>query len=126
MKYFLLSILLMISAQSIKAQSGEKTFNKIAESFLANDYKSLGNHFAGTLDLIIDNNDGTYGKQQAMMMLKDFFAQNKISQFKIKHNGSSNERTYYAVCDMSGSKKSWSLYILLNNDSKIIQLQIEE
>lgn len=126
MKYYLLSILLMISAQSIKAQSGEKTFNEIAKCFLANDFKALGNHFADNLDLIIENNDGTYGKQQAMMMLKEFFTQNKITHFKIKHNGSSNERTYYAVCDMTGSKKSWRLYILLNNDSKIIQLQIEE
>jgi len=116
----------MVSAQSIYAQSGEKTFNKISESFLKNDYKSLGSHFANTLDLIIENNDGTYGKQQALMMLKEFFEQHKITHFKIKHNGSSNERTFYAVCDMSSSKKSWSIYILLNSDSQIIQLQIEE
>lgn len=126
MKYFLLSILLMVSSQSIYSQSGEQTFDKISKTFLKNDYKSLGSHFANTLDLIIETNDGTFGKQQALMILKEFFEKNKISYFKIKHNGSSNERTYYAVCDMSNSNKSWSVYILLNTDSKIIQLQIEE
>lgn len=126
MKYFLLSILLLVSSQSLMAQSGEQTFDKISKTFLKNDYKSLGSYFANTLDLIIETNDGTYGKQQALMILKDFFEKNKISHFKIKHNGSSNERTYYAVCDMSSSNKSWSVYILLNTDSQIIQLQIEE
>jgi len=126
MKYFILSLILILSTQSLFAQSGEKTFNGISDCFMKNDYKNLGKHFAATMDLIIENNDGTFGKQQAMMMLKDFFDQNKISQFKIKHQGSSNERTFYAICSMASSKKNWSVYILLNNQSKIIQLQIEE
>ena len=126
MKYFIISIILILSTQSLFAQSGEKTFNEISDCFMKNDYKTLGKHFAATMDLIIETNDGTFGKQQAIMMLKDFFVQNKISQFKIKHDGSSNERTYYAVCDMASAQKDWSVYILLNNQSKIIQLQIEE
>lgn len=126
MKKLILPILILLLSIGSYGQANNDAFNKISKTFLDNDYKSLGNQLANTLDLSIETNDGTFGKQQAIVLLKDFFSKHHIDIFKIKHKGASNEKTHYAVCDMKSKQKNWSVYILLNKESKIIQLQIED
>jgi hypothetical protein len=58
--------------------------------------------------------------------MKAFLTNNKTISIKMKHQGASNERTHYAVYDLKTKNKNWSVYILLNKDSHIIQLQIED
>ncbi|NOR87891.1 MAG: DUF4783 domain-containing protein [Bacteroidales bacterium] len=118
--------LFFLTLASVQAQSDNQAFNSIKDIFIQNDYQKLSEHFANTLDITIESTDGTYGKQQATVLIKDFFEANKTTSFKIKHKGSSNENTHYAVCDLKSSNKNWSVYILLNKQSKIIQLQIED
>ena len=124
MKNLIFSIILILF--SISAFPQIDTFESISKTFLEKNSKDLGKQMANTLDLSIGNDDGTFGKQQAIVLLKDFFSKNNITSFKIKHKGASNERTHYAVCDMKTDQKQWSVYILLNKESKIIQLQIED
>jgi hypothetical protein len=124
-----LILLISILFFTIVGQSQNKTStapSPISKAFLASNHEALGNEFSHTLDLSLNGYEGTYGKQQASVIMKEFFDNNKVSSFKIKHKGSSNERTQYIVCDMQSAKKKWSVYILLNKDSKIIQLQIEQ
>jgi len=126
MKNILFPIILILFSSGLFSQNNQDSFGLIAKYFMNNDSKSLGTQMANTLDLSIGTNDGTFGKQQAMVLLKEFFLKNKIKAFKIKHKGASNERTHYAVCDIQSEQKKWSVYILLNKESKIIQLQIED
>lgn len=126
MKKILFPIILILFSSGLFSQTNQDSFELIAKAFMNNDSKSLNIHMAATLDLSIGTNDGTFGKQQAMVLLKEFFQKNKIKAFKIKHKGASNERTHYAVCDMKSDQKKWSVYVLLNKESKIIQLQIED
>lgn len=126
MKIFLQIILITFIIGQTRAQSDVQIFNSITTFFQQNDYEKLASQFAETLDLTIEDTDGTYSKQQATVLIKSFFNENKTTSFIIKHKGASNERTHYAVCDLKSAHKSWSVYILLGKDSRIIQLQIEE
>jgi len=122
-----LSILvIMIAFQAFGVAQDAQVFNEIAKSFTKNDAASISARFAETLDLNIGNTDGTFGKEQASVVLKDFLAKNKITGFNIKHKGASNERTQYSISVMKTKDKSWSVYVLINTDKKITQLQIEE
>lgn len=126
MKETLLLAIIVLFFGSVQAQSDAQLFEVIAESFRQNDDKLLSNKFAQTLDLTIDETDGTYSKQQASILIKEFFTNHKTSSFTIKHQGSSNNKTHYAVCSLESGNKKRRVYILLDNQSKIIQLQIEE
>lgn len=127
MKKTILLILIITSVFTGQSQNtSSPSSNPISKAFLKSSYEALGNEFSHTLDLSLNGYEGTYGKQQANVIMKEFFEKNKISAFKTKHKGSSNERTQYIVCDMLSAQKKWNVYILLNKDSKIIQLQIEE
>ena len=126
MKKALLLSLIVLFFSSIQAQSNTQLFDDISDSFRKNDDKLLSNNFAQTLDLTIGETDGTYSKQHASVLIKKFFTDHYISSFTIKHQGSSNNKTHYAVCYLKSNDKRWRVYILLDNHSKIIQLQIEE
>lgn len=121
------SILVIIMAfQAFAVAQDTQVFNEIAKSFNNNDAAGISSRFAETLDLNIGSTDGTFGKKQASVVLKDFLDKNKISGFTIKHKGASNERTQYAISSMKTKNKAWSVYVLINTDNKITQLQIEE
>jgi len=125
MKNIIASILLIFVSLSGFAQD-TKLFNELARSFKNNDSEAISLHFSESLDLAIETTDGTFGQKQASIILKDFLAKNKIISFKINHKGSSNEKTQYTIAEMKSDKKEWSVYILINTQNKITQLQIEE
>ena len=120
---FLSFIILILG--SIQAQSN-LLFVDISEGFIQNDNLKLADRFAQTIDLTIEETNGTYSKQQASILIKDFLQKNKSTSFEIKHQGSSNNKTFYAVCLLKSLAKKWNVYVLLNKNKKIIQLQIEE
>ena len=124
-KLLFISLIILLFGQSY-AQSDSNVFNSITNYFLQNDYKKLSDQFAEILDLTIGEIDGTYGKQQASVLIKAFFLDHKTISIKMKHQGASNERTHYAVYDLKTKNKNWSVYILLDKNSHIIQLQIED
>jgi len=126
MKYIIIILTIVFSSQSVYSQNEDKVFHSISEIFIQNDMQKLSSYFANTLDLTLEDEDGTYGKQQALVLIKDFFKTHKTKSFIVKHKGSSNERTRYAVCELISNTTTYSVYILLNKQSKIIQLQIEE
>ena len=120
-----ISLIILLFGQSY-AQNDSKLFNSISSYFQQNDDEKLSNQFAENLDLTIGEIDGTYCKQQASVLIKDFFIDNKTISIKMKHQGASNERTHYAVYDLKTKNKNWTVYILLDKSSRIIQLQIED
>lgn len=117
---------LFIAIHTIGLAQDAGLFNDIADSFIKNDAASINQHFAETLDLSIGSTDGTFGKQQASVVLKEFLSKNKIESFNIKHKGASNKRTQYSISEMKSKDKKWSVYVLINTYNKITQLQIEE
>ncbi len=107
------------------AQSTNHVFQQLAQSFERADYQSISNIFDNTLEVSINHQDGTYGKQQAAAMLKDFISQHRPLSFTTKHTGTSQGQSYYAVCEMKDQmNNTWQVYLLLNTQLKIIQLKI--
>jgi hypothetical protein len=126
MKRVTLILSIFLSTFIVQAQGEDQVFNSIANIFTQNNYQEFSKYFANTLDMTLEDEDGTYGKQQALVLIKDFFESHETKSFRVKHIGSSNERTNYAVCELKSNSKTYSVYILLNKQSEIIQLQIEE
>lgn len=119
-------IVVFVSFHVLSNAQDTKVFDEIANLFKKNDVAAISDKFAETLDLSIGSTDGTFGKQQASVVFKEFLSNNKIESFKIKHKGASNKRTQYSISEMKSRAKVWSVYVLINTNNKITQLQIEE
>jgi hypothetical protein len=74
---------------------------------------NVSKYFNSTLDLTTPDNEGTYSKTQAELILKDFFTKNTPDSFTINHNGSSNDGSLYAIGTYVSKGNSFRAYFLL-------------
>lgn len=127
-KYILVLFLSMITLPLL-AQNYDASFKQMKTAFNAGDFNQLSNLFSDSVDLTVRDTDGIFSKTQAKGVLKDFFAVNSPKSFVVKHQGSSNDGTVYAIGLYVSNKGSYRVYALLKNIAgnwKIVQLQIED
>jgi hypothetical protein len=132
MKKLLFFLLIIFSAIEVNAQSEEASkaiFENIGKAFREGDASQLAQNFASSIDIILPGNEGTFSKQQAEMILKDFFNKNKPKGFVNNHQGTSNDGSHYAIGSYRALNQSYRVYILLKNIGNkllISQLQLEK
>lgn len=130
MKKQLLAILFMsIFIIPLSAQSLDDAIKQMKSAITAGNYSSLADLFSESVDLTIRNTDGIYSKTQAKGVLKNFFENEKPKSFEIKHQGSSNDGTIYAIGSFVSINRAYRVYALFKEkggNTKIVQFQIEE
>ena len=132
MKKLIFFFLIIFSAFEVNAQNEEATkviFDNIGKAFREGDASQLAVNFASSFDIILPGNEGTFSKQQAEMILKDFFSKNKPKGFVINHQGTSNDGSRYAIGTYKTVNQNYRAYILLKsfgNKLLISQLQLEK
>jgi len=125
----LIFLLLSIFATPLTAQPFEDAVSQMKKAFSAGNYSSLSNLFSDSVDLTVRDTDGIFSKTQAKGVLKNFFEKNQPKSFQIKHQGSSNDGTVYAIglyVSNMGSYRVYALFKEMAGSAKIVQLQIEE
>lgn len=125
----LVVLLISILVMPLSAQSFDNTIQQMKTAISVGNYENLSNLFTDSVDLTIKDTDGIFSKTQAKGVLKSFFENDKPKTFQIKHQGSSNDGTVYAIGLYVSEKGSYRVYALFKNkqgSAKIVQLQIEE
>jgi len=122
----LVTLLFTVSAYAV-------IFPGVAENIAAaiklGNSKELAKYFAPNVELVIGSKSGSYSKAQAEMMLKDFFAKNPVKDYKVMHQGSSQDNSLYTIGDLTTATKFYRTYYLLrkSGDSYTIhQLRFED
>jgi len=128
----ILSIILIILLPSnifYSFQEADPIINEIAAAISDANAGTLAKYFNETVDITLPDNEGTYSKSQAELIMKDFFSKNPPDTFEIKHQGSSNKGSIYAIGTYSTANVSYRNYMLLkkiSEDLKITQFRLEE
>jgi len=130
MKVLTIILMMLLPANMILLpQEDTDVIKDIAFVISAADATKLATYFNETVDLTLPDNEGTYSKAQAELIMKDFFAKNPPDTFEINHQGSSNKGSIYAIGTYVASSHSFRNYILLkkiSEDLKITQFRLEE
>ncbi len=101
----------------------------IAAALKLGNSKELAKYFSPNVELVIGEKSGTFSKAQAEMMVKDFFAKNPVKDYKVMHQGNSQDNSLYTIGDLTTATKSYRTYYLLrkNGDSYLIhQIRFED
>ncbi|MDD3876195.1 MAG: DUF4783 domain-containing protein [Bacteroidales bacterium] len=108
--------------------SQEDVSSKVITAIRAGNARALSGHFHATIDLTLSDNDGTYSKSQAEMIVKDFFEKNPPASFSVSHQGSSRDESHFYIGTyVSRTQDQFRIYFLLKSFSDkllIQQLQI--
>ncbi len=89
---------------------------------------NLAKYFNVNVELTINNNEEIYSKEQAELILKDFFSKNTPTSFDVLHKGG-KEGSRYAIGNLVTSNGTFRITILVKiKDSQpyIHQLRIEK
>jgi hypothetical protein len=108
----LLAITTSISA-SLFMNSTNDIIADIGTAIKSGNASNVAKYFNSTLDLTTPDNEGTYSKTQAELILKDFFTKNPPASFTINHQGSSTDGSLYAIGTFATSSSSFRTYFLL-------------
>lgn len=90
----------------------------------------IAKHFGANVDLKLPGNDGTFSKNHAELVLKNFFTQNPPRSFSIQHQGPSRDGSVYVIGSYSSTNnKTFRTYFLMKKiDDKMVLhlLQMDE
>lgn len=103
---------------------------ELREAFGKANARDVSKHFGASVDLKLPGNEGTYSRNQAELILRNFFTANSAESFTIQHQGPSRDGSVYAIgVYKSKNGKSFRTYFLLKklSDQMVLHLlQMEE
>ena len=126
---FFIACLMILGQLTLIGQSDDIR-DKITETLKLADASKLAVYFNSTIDLQVEKTDGNFSKNQAEVIIQDFFKKSPVKSYTSNHHGSSNDGSNYIIGTYaSTNNKKYRVYILLKNrDGQLLinQLQFEE
>jgi len=89
--------------------------DNIANSFRNGDSKEIGVHFSTSVSLSILDDNNTYSKNQAEILLHNFFEKYNFRSVKILHRMETNATNRYAVLELNTSDRQFRVSLSLKN-----------
>lgn len=84
---------------------------------------AIAPYFDNIVPITINNTQSTYSRQQAEMILKDFFARNTPKEFLVANSGTSNNAKFVIGELITTAGVKFSVYILLKEKEHVFYLQ---
>ncbi len=121
-KLLLLSFCLICAVPMINAQSSEVP-SEIISSLGSGNASQLSGYLNDNVELVIDNKNDIFSKQQATGIIVDFFRKNKVSAFQLLHKGNKDAASF-AIGTLKTAGGTFRVYVLTRKN-EIQQLRIE-
>jgi hypothetical protein len=119
MKHLATTFFLLISFSVLFAQTEEN----ITAALKTGNSKEIAKYFGANVNLKILNQEDIYSKNQAELILKDFFTKNTVKNYIPKHNGTSKNGAQYTIGVLSTNNGNFRVYYFLKKNTDGIQIQ---
>ena len=107
----LLSTILLFS--SFKAQDG---IDEVINALKSGNASELAKYFDDTVELTLPDKSDSYSKAQAQLIVKDFFSNNGVRGFELKHKGTS-PGGYFAIGTLQTNSGNFRTNIFMKSKS---------
>ncbi len=124
----LMSCFMATLAMAQSESNNSKAEKAISQAIKSSDAEALSTYFYTNIDLSLPDANGVFSKDQSTQLLKNFFSTHHVSNFKVKHNGSSRKGTFYIIGDIETQNGKFSIYYLMRqkkDEYLIHQFQIQ-
>lgn len=82
----------------------------------------LAKYFDSRVDISLPNKSDNFSKNQAEMILKDFFASNEVKNFQVKHKGENNGSQFcIGLLQTRNGNFRTKLYMKQKGDQQVVQ-----
>lgn len=119
-------VLFLSGTASVRAQGDIP--QPVVEALKTGNTSTLSDFFSSSIELAILDQEDIYSRQQAELIIKNFFSKHMPTGFVILHKGG-KEGSQYAIGNMTTSSGTFRVTLLIkmsNNKPFIHQLRFEE
>lgn len=86
--------------------------------------ENIVKYFDNVLDITINDEQSTYSKAQAEMVVKNFLTRNSAKSFEVLHNGAKNESSFFIIGQLKGKGRIvYRVYLAFKQKDKHYVLQ---
>ncbi len=121
-KFIMLSLFMFCAAPLLEAQSSEVP-SAVISALNEGNAGQLSAYLNANVELVIDNKNDVFSKQQATGIITDFFRKNPAKSFQLLHNGNKDSASF-AIGTLKTSTGNFRVYVLTRKN-EIQQLRIE-
>ena len=100
----------------------------IASAIRSGNPKNISRYFIENIDLKVIEQESVYSKQQAEMILKDFFSKHPVKAFTIAHKSAPKNGSQYVIGTLETTNGKFRTYFLIKTtgtETLIQQFRIE-
>ena len=100
----------------------------IASAIRSGNPKNISNYFIENIDLKVIEQEDVYSKQQAEMILKDFFSKHAVKSYTVAHKSEPKAGSQYVIGTLETTNGKFRTYFLIKTtgaQTLIQQFRIE-
>ncbi len=122
------NLLLLFIASLLSFSFTTDMVDDIATAIRSSNPKNISKYFIENIDLKVMEQEDVYSKQQAEMILKDFFSKHPVKTFTIAHRSTPKNGSQYIIGTLDTDKGKFRVYFLnktTGSETLIQQFRIE-
>jgi hypothetical protein len=126
MKTKAIILLLVVSISSVAFMPD--VIDGIATAIRSGNPGNISKYFIENIDLKVISQEDVYSKQQATMILKDFFAKHPIKTYTVAHKSEPKNGSQYVIGELDTTNGKFRVYFLIKttgSETLIQQYRIE-
>ena len=126
MKIKALILLLAVSVSSVAFMPD--VIDGISAAIRSGNPGSISKYFIENIDLKVISQEDVYSRQQAEMILKDFFAKHPVKSYTVAHKSESKNGSQYVIGTLETTNGKFRVYFLTKttgSETLIQQFRIE-
>ncbi len=125
---FTISCILMFN--TAPAQNVKSPLEEIVYLFRNNKIEDVTRYFDNFVPVSINNNASNYSRNQAGLVVKDFFDKNPVRDFNVMDSGTPSPTSRSMIATFSSNSVRYTLYLLVkqkdNNNYVIKEIKISK
>jgi hypothetical protein len=120
-KIFSLSLFCLVILFSGFSQSG--TIDGAISALQSGNAAELSKYFDSNVELTLPEKNDSYSKAQAQVIIRDFFANNGVKGFEVKHKSESDQRGAYFIGNLisKSGKYRTTVYMRVKGDKQVVK-----
>ena len=118
MKKILFFAIVIFSHLFLNAQNSQ-----VNAALSAGSSAMLATYFETTVSITILDNENTYSKQQAEVIIRDFFTKHAVKSFSAIHEGASPEGSKFAVGKLVTNNGTFRTFVLVKQKGTAFVIQ---
>ncbi len=122
----LLFSLFLLFHSPVKAEMEELTIDSVISAIDNNSSSDLAKHFESSISLNVNGQQGSYSKNQAEIVIRDFFKRNPSQGFTIVYRSETNPSLSSFIGDYLSGEGTFKVFIKVSqqdSDLKIYSLE---